>query len=157
MSTTLQKTEIKPTWKPEQMHEMYSRMMANNMGAAMQVLCKQGEEAVKEFQDASRKPMYAYFHKLGVKTPIEILKAKAELEANIFGSKIEVWGDEKEATLHYNSCGMWNAMKEHGMPKEQEAKMCASMEQCVSNFAEEFGCKAEVKFENDKATITLRK
>jgi len=157
MSTTLQKTEIKPTWKPEQMHEMYSRMMANNMGAAMQVLCKQGEPAVKEFQEISRKPMYAYFHKLGVKTPIEILKAKAELEANIFGSKIEVWGDDKEATLQYNSCGMWNAMKENGMPKEQEEKMCKSMEHCVSEFATEFGCKAETKFEGEKAIITLRK
>jgi hypothetical protein len=101
--------------------------------------------------------MYANFHKLGVKTPVEILKAKAELEANIFGSKIEVWGDDKEAHLLYNSCGMWNAMKENGMPKEQEEKMCASMEHCVSSFAQEFGCKSEVKFEGEKMTITLRK
>ncbi len=157
MTTTLQKTEIKPTWKPEQMHEMYSRMMANHMSSAMQVLCKQGEGAVKEFQEISRKPMYAYFHKLGVKTPIEILKAKAELETNMFGSKIEVWGDEKEAHLLYNSCGMWNAMKENGMPKEQEEKMCASMQECVSSFAQEFGCKGETKIEGEKMTITLRK
>jgi hypothetical protein len=157
MTAVIQKTEVKPTWTPEKMQEMYSRMMANSYMSAMQVICKHGEEATKEFQEISRKPMIAYYKKLNVTTPIEIIKAKAELESNIFGSKIEFWGDEKEAHLVYNSCGMWNAMKETGMPKEQEAKMCEGMEQCVSAFAHEFGLKSEVKFEGEKATITLRK
>jgi hypothetical protein len=157
MSAVIQKTEVKPTWSAEKMHEMYSRMMAHNYMSAMQVICKHGEEATKEYQEVSRKPMVEYYKKLGVTTPIEIIKAKAELESNIFGSKIEFWGDEKEAHLLYNSCGMWNAMKECGMPKAQEEKMCASMEQCVSAFAHEFGLKGEVKFDGEKATITLRK
>ncbi len=157
MTQVLEKTEIKATWKPEQMQEMYSQMMANSFMSAMQVLCKHGEAATKEFQEISRKPMIAYYKKLGVSTPIEVIKAKAELEANIFGSKIEFWGDDKEAHLLYNSCGMWDAMKKCGMPKEQEEKMCGSMEACVKSFAEEFGLKGEVKFEGEKATITLRK
>jgi len=157
MTAVAQKTEVKPTWTVEKMHEMYSRMMANSMMSAMQVLCKHGEAATKEYQEISRKPMIQYYKNLGVTTPIEIIKAKAELESNIFGSKIEFWGDDKEAHLLYHTCGMWNAMKECGMGKEQEEKMCSSMEQCVSSFAQEFGLKGEVKFEGEKATITLRK
>lgn len=157
MTAVIQKTEVKPTWSAEKMHEMFSRMIAQNYMSTMQVMCKQGEAVVKEYQEVSRKPMVDYYKKLGVTTPIEIIKAKAELESNIFGSKIEFWGDDKEAHLLYNHCGMWNAMKECGMPKEQEDKMCASFENCVSSFAQEFGLKGEVKFEGEKATITLRK
>lgn len=157
MTAVAQKTEVKPTWTADKMQEMTSHMMANNYMSTMQVLCKQGEAAIKEFQEVSKKPMMAYYKKLGVKTPIEIIKAKAEFETNMFGSKIEFWGDEKEAHLLYNSCGMWNAMKECGMDKAQEEKMCASMENCIKEFAQEFGLKGEVKMEGEKATITLRK
>lgn len=156
--TTLQKTQTKTTWKPEQMQELYSQMMANNFMAAMSVLCKHGEEAGKEFQAASRKPMVEYYKKLGVKTPIEIIKAKAELETNVFGSQIEFWGDEKEAHLTYNKCGMWEAMKKSGgMSCAQEDKMMEGFQTCVSEFAKEFGYTGEVKMEGEKATITIKK
>ncbi len=156
--TTLQKTQTKTTWKTEQIQELYSQMMANNFMAAMSVLCKHGEEAGKEFQTASRKPMVEYYKKLGVKTPIEIIKAKAELETNVFGSEIEFWGDEKEAHLTYNKCGMWEAMKKSGgMSCAQEDKMMEGFQTCVSEFAKEFGYTGEVKMEGEKATITIKK
>lgn len=157
--TTIQKEQIKPTWKPEQLHEMYSHMMANNFMATMGVLGKHGEEAVKEFKTESRKPMIAYYKRLGVKTPIEIIRAKAELESNIFGSITEVWGDENEAHLTYLKCGMWEAMKKcggHGCA-ETEAKMKEGFETCVREFAHEFGLKGEVKMDGEKATITIKK
>jgi hypothetical protein len=156
--TVIQKSQTKPTWKPEQMHEMFSQMTANTFSSAMAVLCKHGEEAVKEFHTISRKPMIEYYKKLGVKTPIEIIKAKAELESNIFGSQIEFWGDDKEAHLTYIKCGMWEAMKKAGgMSCAQEEKMMQGFESCVKEFAQEFGLNAEIKMEGEKPTITLRK
>lgn len=156
--TVLQKTETKQTWKPEQMQELYTKMMANSFMSAMTVLCKHGEEATKEYQTLSRKPMIEYYKSLGVKTPIEIIKAKAELETNVFGSQIEFWGDDKEAHLTYNKCGMWDAMKKcGGMNCAQEQKMMEGFEHCVKEFANEFGFKGEVKMEGEKATITIRK
>jgi hypothetical protein len=156
--TVLQKTQVKPTWKPEQMQELYTQMMASSFTSAMTVLCKHGEEATKEFQTLSRKPMIEYYKKLGVKTPIEIIKAKAELETNIFGSVIEFWGDDKEAHLLYNKCSMWEAMKKMGgMSCAQEEKMMQGFESCVKEFAQEFDCKGEVKMEGEKAIITIRK
>jgi hypothetical protein len=156
--TVIQKEQIKATWKPEQMQELYSQMMANSFTSAMAVLCKHGEEAVKEFQTISKKPMIEYYKNLGVKTPIEIVKAKAELETNIFGSQIEFWGNETEAHLTYIKCGMWNAMKKaEGMTCAQEEKMMQGFESCVKEFAEAFGFKGEIKMEGEVPTITIRK
>jgi hypothetical protein len=154
----LQKTVVKTTWKPEQMQELYSQMMANTFSSAMTVLCKQGDAATKEFQTLSRKPMVEYYKKLGVRTPIEIMKAKAELETNIFGSQIEIWGDDNEAHLTYNKCGMFEAMKKSGgMNCAQQEKMMEGMEHCIKEFASEFGLKAEIKMEGEKPTVTFRK
>jgi len=157
--TTIQKEQIKPTWNTDKLHEMYSTITASNMLAAMSVLGKHGEEAMKEYKSATRKPMVEYYKKLGVKTPIEVIKAKAELEANIFGSVTEIWGDANEAHLTYIKCGMWDAMKKCGGMGcgESEAKMKEGFESCVKEFANEFGLKGEVKMEGEKATITLKK
>lgn len=156
--TVLQKSVAKTTWKPEQIQDMTARMMANAFSSAMAVLCKHGEEAAKEFQTISRKPMVEYYKKLGVKTPIEIAKAKAELETNMFGSQIEFWGDDNEAHLTYNKCGMWEAMKKSGaMSCAHEEKMMGDLENCMSEFAKEFGLKSSIKMEGDKPTITFSK
>lgn len=157
--TTIQREQIKPTWKPEQLQEMYSHMMANNFMAVMSVFGKFGEEALDEYKTVSRKPMVEYYKKLGVKTPIEVIKAKAELESNIFGSVTEIWGDDKEAHLTYIKCGMWDAMKKCGGTgcAETEAKMMEGFQKCVSEFAKEFGLHGEVKLEGERATITFRK
>jgi hypothetical protein len=154
----LQKTVVKTTWKPEQMQEMCSNIVASTFSSAMAVLCKQGEAAGKEFQTLNRKPMVEYYKKLGVKTPIEIMQAKAELETNVFGSQVEIWGDDNEAHLTYNKCGMWDAMKKSGgMNCAQEEKMMQGFESCVKEFAQEFGLKGEVKMEGEKPTITFKK
>jgi hypothetical protein len=156
--TTIQKEQVKPSWKPEQLHEMFSHMTANNFMVAMNVLGKHGEAAVNEFKTESRKPMIQYYKRLNVKTPIEILRAKAELETNVFGSVTEVWGNETEAHLTYIKCGMWDAMKKcSGGCAETEAKMMQGFESCVAEFAHEFGFKGEVKVEGEKATITIKK
>lgn len=158
MTTTIQKTEIKPNWKQEQIQEQTARAFASNMMAAMTVLAKHGEEAVNEFQALTRMPMVKHYKEMGVKTPLDLVKAKAEFETNVFGSKIEIFGDEKEAHLKYLSCAIWNTMKQCGhMNKEQEEKMCAGFANCVSAFAKEFGFEGEVKFENEIATVTFRK
>ena len=155
-TNVLNKTEIKTTWEIKKIQEMNARAFANTMMAAMEILGKHGEEAMKEFQTKTRQPMVKMYKEMGVKTPLELVKAKAEHETNLFGSHIEIWGDEKEAHLKYMSCAMWDNMKTC-MPKEQQEGMCEGMQNCVSAFAKEFGFTGEVKFENEIATITFRK
>ena len=156
--TVIQKELVKPTWKTEQLHEMFSQITANNMMAAMGVLAKH-EDIMKEFKVATRKPMVDHYKKLGVKTPIEIIKAKAELEANVFGSIMEIWGDDTEAHLTYEKCGMWEAMQKSCATtcSETKAKMMEGFENCVMEFAKEFDLKGSMKMEGEKVTITLKK
>ncbi len=82
----------------------------------------------------------------------------AEQDANLFGSKIEITGDEAAATLTYNSCGMWNALKKVGnLTPEQEEKMGGSFQTCMQSLANEFGLKTDVKFANDTCAVTFSK
>jgi len=158
--TVIQKEQIKQTWKSEQMHEMFAHISAHNMVAAMNVLGKHGgEEAVNEFKTATRNTMVEYLKKQGVKTPIEIVKAKAEIETNIYGSVIEISGDDKEAHLTYIKCGMWDAMSKAcgSTCSESKEKMMKGFESCVSEFAKEFGYTGEVKMNGEQATIIIKK
>jgi len=126
--------------------------------ATMGVLCKHGEELTKEFQTAMLHNKVEHFKKLEVKTPIELVKAMAEFEANVFGSKIEIWGDEKSAHMQYNACGMWNAMKKFGkMEPKQEEMMGTQFATCMTNLAKEFGFKGETKMEGEIALVSFTK
>ncbi len=155
--TTLQKTLIKPTWKAEEFHATNSKMAAKQMMVTMKVLAKHGEEIKKEWETEMRDSMKQYFVEKNVKTPIEFAQAKAELEANLYGSEVEVWGDDKEAHFTYKTCGMWKAMEACGVTKEQMEKMSSGFESCVKNMAQEFGFQGELKFEGEIPTITYRK
>lgn len=155
--TTLQKTLIKPTWKVEEVHAKTSKLVATQMMVTMKVLAKYGEEAKKEWETEMRESMKKYFVEKNVKTPIEFAQAKAELEANVYGSEIEIWGDDKEAHFTYKTCGVWKAMEACGVTKEQMDKMSSGFESCVKNMAHEFGFQAELKFEGEMPTITYRK
>ena len=157
--TTATKQIIESKWSTKQIHEETARLLASQWMAAYGVICKHGEEAIKEFETVKRQEKVAYFKALKVTTPIELVKAMAEFEANVFGSKIEIWGDEKEASMSYKTCGMWEALKKYGhMNKEQEEKMGAQFENCTSLFAKEFGFKGETKFEGENCvTLTFTK
>ena len=115
-----------------------------------------GKSAV--FIDPYSKGKTEYYRNLGVKTPLDLIKAIAESESNIFGSAIEIWGEDNKASLTYNACGMWNAMQKlQKLTPEMEEKMGNHFETCIHNLAKEFGFKAEVKFEEPCCTLTISK
>lgn len=158
MTTTLTKKTVETTWTPKQIQERATEMMAMQWMTAYGILCKHGETASKEFDTQLRRFKAEHYKKMGVKTPLDLVKAVAEFEANVFGSKIEIWGDEKEAHLSYNACGMWEAMKKLGqMTKEQEQKMEGQFEHCVTEFAKEFGFTATLKMEGDECCVITYK
>jgi hypothetical protein len=157
-TTTLNKTTIETTWTAQKIQEETARVLAMQWMTAYQLLSKAGEQYAQEFETTLRQNKVEQYKKLGVKTPIDLVKAMAEFEANLFGSKIEIFGDESKACLTYNQCGMWNAMQKMGkMTPEQEEKMGHHFQNCVSNLAKEFGFKGEVKFEEPCATVTFTK
>ena len=158
MTTAVAKTPVEAKWNIKKVQDEAARVVASNCLAAQQVLSKYGDKALEEYKAATRQFRVNHLKSLGVKTPIEIAKAIAEAEANIFGSKIDIHGDEKSATLTYNQCGMWNAIKEVGkLTREQEEKMGEGFQTCMQDLAKELGVKANVQMGEESCTVTFTK
>ena len=160
MTATITKTQIAQTWNVEKIHETVAKVQAHQMLTSMEVLAKLGgDKAIEEFQTAMRLNKVEHYKAIGVKTPLELVKAIGEFEVNVFGSKVEVWGDDKQASIQYNSCAMWNAIEKTGkLTPEHKQAMGAKMQNCMSLLAQEFGFKGETKFEGENcAVVTFSK
>ena len=159
MSTVaVKRTPVEAKWNTQQIQEEAARAFAVNNMAAMQIIGKQGEKAILEFQEILHKHQLEHLKTLGVKTPIELVKAKAEFETNVFGSKIEIEGDDNSAKLIYNHCAIWSAMEKYGkLDAAKQEKMCQTFSTCVQNFAKEFGMKGQVDMNGDICTVSFSK
>jgi predicted RNA-binding protein Jag len=159
MSTaTIKKTPVEAKWDIKKVQEAAARVFAVNNVAIMSILAKQGDHAIKEFQDTVHKFQIEHFKTLGVKTPMDLAKAKAEFEANVFGSKIDIEGDDNNAKIVYNQCAMWDAMQKVGhLTPEQQEKAGKNFQQCVQNLAKEMGFKAQVDMSDNSCAITYTK
>jgi hypothetical protein len=159
MTVTLSRTIVEPKWNTHEIQESNAIVHARTMLAAMKHVAKLGgDKAVEEFQTELRSFRVESLKKVGVKTPIDLVKALAEFEANLFGSKIEIWGDEAKAFMAYNQCAMWNAMKKVGQfTEKQEEEMGSKFEHCMQMLAKEFGFKGETKFEGEACTLSFSK
>lgn len=153
-----QKTLMETKWPANKIQEETAKVIARHFMAANAVLAKFGPEAVQEYDKHLLAGKVENYKHLGVKTPLDLIKAMAEFESNIFGSKIEIWGDDNKAHMTYNACGMWDAIqKVQKLTPEMEEKMGNHFETCLKNLAKEFGFKGEVKFEEPCATVTISK
>jgi hypothetical protein len=154
--TTATKTPIKASWNTQKTQEQVARAFAMHCMTTHATLSKYGEQAHKEHRNTLHKAEAEYLKSIGVRTPMDLVKAKAEFETNAFGSQIEIAGDENNAQLIYNQCAMWNAMQKYGkMTPEQREKMLPDFKACISEFAREFGFKGDMHIADDKSTATL--
>jgi len=155
MTTAIgKKTPVEIKWPLAKVQEKTARVLADNMLAVQSVLAKYGPEALEQYDKQILANKVEYYRGIGVKTPIDLVRAMGEFEGNLFGSKIEIWGDDKQASLTYDSCAIFNAMKPKLSP-EMEEKIGGYFERCVGNLAREFGFQGEVKFEDPGATVTF--
>ena len=159
MSTVAaKKVQVEAKWDIKQIQQAAARSAAVHNVAIMSILAKQGEGAIKEFQDTVHKFQLEHFKSIGVKTPMDLAKAKAEFETNVFGSKIEIEGDENNAKIIYNQCAMWEAMEKLGaMNAEQQEKAGKNYSMCVQNFAKEWGFKGQVDMTETSCSVTFSK
>jgi hypothetical protein len=147
MTTTLQKTPVSTTWNVTKIQDEVSAAMMRNWLVTLKVVEKFGPEAVQELNKSFTTMKIDYYKAQGVKTPIDLVKAMAEFETNVFGSKMTIWGDEKQAVVEYQVCGCYNAMVNSlKLPQaeiEKLGKNCAANSELL---AKEFGMKVEMKF-----------
>jgi len=158
-TVALNKQVVEPKWNTTKIQEEVARTHSMLYLTAMNFVAKHGgEKGVEEFQTEMRNHKVEHYKKLGVKTPLDLVKAMAEFEVNVFGSKVEISGDDHKAELKYNSCAMWNAMKTFGhLNTQQEEQMGRSFDMCMQNLAKEFGFKGESKFEGEVCVLSFTK
>ena len=158
MSSVIERKTIKTEWPIAKIQEETAKVFARQFLAAYKALSKFGPEGMKEFDKNILTFKVDHYKSLGVKTPADLVKAIAEFEANVFGSKIEIIGDESKATLKYDACAVWEAMQKVAkLGPEQEERMGKHFETCMNDLAREFGLKAEIKHEDPTCIVTISK
>lgn len=159
MTVTMNKQVVEAKWTTKQIQENVARVYALQFVTAMQLLHKfGGEQALTEFESQMRSARVEHIKSLGVKTPIELAKAMAEFDTNVFGSKVEIWGDEKQASMKFVSCAMWEALKKVGkFDAKKEEEMGHKFENCMKNTAKEFGFNIEMKMEGETCVVSFIK
>lgn len=159
MSTAvLNKTKIEAKWTPEKLQQEAAQAIIGGWATAMKIFEKMGPEAVGEYERAMLEHKVEMYKKLNVKTPVELVKAMAEHEANLFGSKIVVWGDETEAKMEYETCGCWETMQKlMPMTPEMEKKMGEGWTKSIQMMAKALGFKGEVQMGEKTSVITFTK
>jgi hypothetical protein len=156
--TSATKTKVETNWTLTKVQEAASKAMTSQCLAVKNFIEKQGPGVFAEWQKVSIQPRVQHLKATGVKTPFELVKAMAEFETNVFGSKINIWGDDKLASLEYESCACWNNIQQMVKMTEEEGKKFGEMfNQSIELMAKEFGFKGQVAFEGEKAVITFTK
>jgi hypothetical protein len=151
---------IEETWTTKQIQEAAAAVVALHIVSANNVLAKHGDQALlAEYQNAVRKGKIEYYKALGVKTPIELITEMAKTDTNLFGSQIEITGDDTSATMNYINCALWNQMEKltGKQTPEQQESFGASYQNCVSETAKAFGLKGDIKLGADTCAITFTK
>jgi hypothetical protein len=158
MSIVIERKTIKTEWPITKIQEETAKVFARQFLAAYKALSKFGPEGMKEFDKNILAFKVDYYKSLGVKTPADLVRAISEFETNVFGSKIEIVGEDSKATLKYETCAVWNAMESISkFTPEQEERMGKHFESCMNELAREFGLKAEIKHEEPNCIVTFTK
>lgn len=145
MTTTMQKTEVKPTWTVAKMQEETAASIMRHMVVTFRTLEKSAPNVLPELWKNFTAMRVEYFKQHGVKTPLELVKAMSEFETNLFGSKMRFWGDDKQAGVEYETCGCWNAMPKVGVTPEEQERMGKTCAENTQDLAKTFGFKGEIK------------
>jgi hypothetical protein len=156
MSTTATKVQTK--WDAKKIQDATAHMFASMFVASFETISKVSPKALEEWQTIMRNHKIEHYKKIGVKTPMELAKAIAETDHNLFGSELEISGDDNKATIKYNKCAMWEATQK--IAKFNEAQQKQMGESCQGSWAiiaKEFGFKVEPKMTEDTYEMTFSK
>jgi hypothetical protein len=157
-TATLKKTPVEALWNIKKVNEAAANIVAANYVSVFGAISKSHPELIKEIDKNLIAHQATYFKSIGIKSPLDLAKAKAEIDANVFGSKVEIEGDEKHAKITYKECACWNAMQKCNLPEATYEKIGHHFQTRTEALAHEFGFKTEVVFhDNGTAEVTFTK
>jgi hypothetical protein len=154
MTTTLTRTPVRTTWTVERIQQEITSMLIRQNRSQCIAMQQLGPEALKQYQQSCVQTKIEHYRSLGVRTPLDLVRAMAEFEVNILGSRITIIGDEQRATLEYEHCACYNSMQKQCNPQEREIieRMYSENLQII---AREFGFKVEISCDKEPCCITF--
>lgn len=156
--TTAIKTKITADWTKEKLQEVTSKSIVNNYIAVSKLFEKLTPELRLETRKMMADMKVDYYKSLNVKTPMDLAKAMAEFDANVFGSKIIINGEENKVAIEFESCGCWTQMQKHScFTPELGASLGECFQISIDLITKEFGFKGNVEFTTDSAIIHISK
>lgn len=143
------------SWDLPRLQEELCKGAAHQYVATVALLRKHAPQAIREF-NAIFIANKGYFKQLEVSTPLELVEALAEIEANAFGSRMLVAGDEMCASITYEYCAEWVAVEELSNINWDERTVVAEhFVYAMQDLGAEFGFVAHVTFEGGSPTVTF--
>ena len=158
MTTAIQ-TKITANWTKEKLQEVSSNSIVNNYIAVTKMFEKISPELRLEFRTMMAEMKVNYYKSLNVKTPMDLAKAMAEFDANVFGSVVIIKGEENKVAIEFESCGCWTKMQKHScFSQEMGASLAECFQISIDLITKEMGFKGNVEFTSDsKAIIHISK
>lgn len=142
-------------WDLPRLQEELCKGAAHQYAATIALLKRHAPHAIPEF-NAIFIANKGYFKQLEVATPMQLVKALAEIEANAFGSRMLVAGDEMCASITYEYCAEWVAVEElTNINWDERIVVAEHFVYAMQDLAAEFDFAAEVAFAGGIPTVTF--
>lgn len=156
--TSATKEQIKATWTTEQLQQTVSKVLVSNYMINTKMFEKLTPELRNEWYDMIAEAKSNHYKSLNVKTPLELVKAMAEFETNVFASKIVISGDDTKAVMEYEECGCWNTMQKSScFTPELGEKLGNCFKSMTEQLAKKFNFKYELEMNEKGAKLTFIK
>ncbi|HEY9785218.1 MAG TPA: hypothetical protein V6D17_07440 [Candidatus Obscuribacterales bacterium] len=148
---------IIPSWDVERMQEEMARGSAFHYLAILGFLKDNAPALISEFNKvfAINK---TYFLHMGKLNPLELAMAIAQVEQNLFGSKMEVDGDENSASVTYRYINEWARVAEFGiLTEEDHMNMHAHFVLAIDELGREMELSTRVAYAEEGLVVTFSK
>jgi hypothetical protein len=153
---------VEPNWNQEKLQQEFSRLISAYKLGIWTALADKPQELIHVMN--SILSLYSsQLKNAQVNTPGKIVRHMAEAIVNLSGGVVYVSGDDKQATLVYESHPMWDEMKQQPamqvfFQKEKLATITALYKDILEAFAANFNLSVEfsLPLERPLVEITLK-
>lgn len=145
------------TWTPENMNARVASTKAGLLFGSMDFIGKKfGEKAVDEYKASLVKSHASFYKGMGLESPLHYANVLAAELKNLYGDKVEVWGNTNKAILERHSHAVFEQASKVGLISDYASfcKMCADFNLAI---AKEIGFHGEAVVTTDGYRLTFTK
>lgn len=149
-TAAVNKRDVQPSWSVAKMQEEMTKLMAGQIIARLLFIEHNKPDEVNRYEKQTAHQRARVLQDEGVDSPLALVTALAEHEANLFGAKVAICNDERSATLFNEMPAPWLKAKQMAnMTQQQEQVMLTHYRGWVRDLGDAFGFEAKVEVTNN--------